>query len=323
MSYEKILTRHFSRLYVVSFAFYLAKKRKHLYNKDRTKGGLTMAVTFYYNNSKIQIFKIISVTLDGIIQMHSHAKSCYEIHLIDDGKGILETADGTYPLHKNSLYITGPNVAHKQISDACLPMHELCVYLKISPQAKDEVIHFFASQPFWIGESNDAVNDVFRQITARHRENVKWNECIISSLAIRLIAEIANMYAPEAVCQNDIFSDGDLNESRSWILDRLLTDEGVHTSLDEIASRMGVCRRQAQRIIQEQYGTSYKTMQYEARMAMAASLLEQESLSLEKCAALCGYASAASFVAAFKRKYKTTPKKYRETIETKSPQVSC
>ncbi|MDE5985640.1 MAG: AraC family transcriptional regulator [Eubacterium sp.] len=273
-----------------------------------------MAITFYYNNSKIQIFKIISDMLENVIQMHSHAKNGYEIHLIYNGKGILETPEGQYKLSKNSLYITGPNVFHKQIPDKQSPMHELCIYLKISSGSKDNTINYFTSQPFWIGKSNSEIRTIFKQMIEEHEKNGPWSESILSALCIKLIAEISRLYSPENASSNSTQNDNDLNESRSWILDQLVLDldDDANATLDNFAKRMGVCPRQAERIIKEHYGSSFKNLKYESRMAMAATLLEQNSISIEECAARCGYASASSFISAFKNKYNVTPKKYRE-----------
>lgn len=273
-----------------------------------------MAVTFYFNNSKIQIFKIFSDTLDYVIKMHSHAKNGYEIHLIDSGKGFLETQSEQYRLSKNSLYITGPNIQHKQIPDFENPMHELCVYLKISADSKDDIINFFTSKPFWIGKSNAAIRNIFKQIIKENQSGELWNESVLSSLAIRLIVEIARLYSPESTSQQQLSSDNDLNESRSWILDEYLLDSGANAALGDFAKIMGVCPRQAERIIKDHYGCSFKKLKYELRMSIAVTLLEQKDISIEECAVQCGYASASSFISAFKKKYNTTPKEYRNGI---------
>ncbi len=273
-----------------------------------------MAVTFYYNESKIQIFKIFSGTINEIIQMHSHTKNGYELHLIDSGYGILDTADGRYELSKNILYVTGPNVLHKQIPDYENPMHELCIYLEIPKSKKsDRAFELFTSRPFWIGKSNAAIRHIFKIMLEENSSDEFLKESILSSLTIRLIVEMTRLYYPDETSPADSFINKDLNENRSWILDQLLLEDCSNVTLNDFAEKMGVCPRQAERIIKDYYGSSFKKLRYEAKMAMAATLLEQNKISIEECAAQCGYASASSFVSAFKKKYKTTPKKYRES----------
>lgn len=272
-----------------------------------------MAITFYYNESKIQIFKIFSGTIDEIIMMHAHTKDGYELHLIDSGYGVLDTIDGRYNLSKNTIYVTGPNVLHKQTPDFENPMHELCIYLKIPKSKKsDKAFELFTSRPFWIGKSNAAIRHIFKIMLEENGSDEFLKESILSSLTIRLIVEMTRLYYPTETSPIDLLTSSDLNESRSWILDQLLLEDCSKVTLDDFARDMGVSARQAERIIKDYYGSSFKKLRYEAKMAMAATLLEQENISVEECALRCGYTSASAFITTFKKKYGITPKAYKE-----------
>lgn len=274
-----------------------------------------MDITFYYNKNKIQIFKIFSGTLDGTVPMHSHTKNSFEIHLIDYGKGTLETDSAKYNLTKNTLFITGPNLLHKQSPDKACPMHELCVYFRISDIKKDsDVISRFASQNFWIGKSNAEIRHLFRQMVEENDKNDQWQNDILSSLSIRLISEITRLYFPDNSNSKKEITETDLNESRSWILDQLFSDDCSNVTLSDFSAQIGVSQRQAERIIKEHYGSSFKKMRYESKMALAATILEEKNTTVEECAVKCGYTSASAFISAFKSKYKITPKKYKEQM---------
>ena len=65
--------------------------------------------------------------------------------------------------------------------------------------------------------------------------------------------------------------------------------------------------RQAERIIKDYYGSSFRKLRYESKMAMAASLLESENITINECAAKCGYTSLSSFAAAFRRNSQQLP----------------
>ena len=272
-----------------------------------------MALSFYFNKSKIQIFKVFSGTLDNSIMMHSHTKNSYELHLIDSGRGILETEDARYELVKNILYVTGPNVAHKQTPDKDMPMHELCVYFKIlNSQENDRAVSMFCSRPFWIGKSNAAVRRILKQMTEESRKNGPWRDSVLSSLAIRLIVEMAGLYFPGNSLEAPNPDNTDLNESRSWILDQLFQEDCSSVSLEDFAGKMGVSPRQAERIIKDYYGSSFKKLRSQAKLAMAATLLEKENTTVQECSVMCGYSSVTSFSNAFKKKYGVTPKTYRK-----------
>lgn len=274
-----------------------------------------MAVSFNFNNTKIQIFKIFSGTLDEIIQMHAHSKNGYEIHLIDYGNGILETENEKYNISKNTLYVTGPNVLHKQTPDMKEPMHELCIFLKVQQNSnKDRLINSFTSKNFWIGKSNVQIRGLFKQMIAENEKNGLWQDEVLSSLTLRLIVEITRLYFPSTMEYLPQIKETDLYENRSWILEQLLLDDLSNTELNDFAIKLGVCPRQAERIIKEHCGSSFKKLKYESKMAMAATLLERKDFSVEECAAKCGYSTSSAFISAFKKKYRTTPKKYRERI---------
>lgn len=272
-----------------------------------------MAVTFYYNGDKIQIFKVFSGTLNDIVPMHSHSKSGYELHYIDSGKGILDIGHNCFELKKGTLFMTGPNMLHKQIPDSENPMHELCVYFKLTGHKfNNDMIKAFASKDFWIGKSNSEIKHIFKQMEEENKNENRWKEDILSSLAVRLMSELTRLYFPEKSFTLNKSENTDLNESRSWILDQLLLDDCSNVTLNDFAEKMGVSPRHAERIIKDYYGTSFKLLRYEAKMAMAATLLEQQKLSVDECSQRCGYTSSSAFIAAFKRKYGITPKTYRE-----------
>lgn len=270
-----------------------------------------MAISFSYCSSSIQILKIASVPINETIQMHSHAKDGYEIHFIDSGKGVLDVPSESFNLSKGSLFVTGPNVLHKQTPDEISPMHELCLYLVIKNSKRAEaLLQYFTSHCFWIGKGNTEIKKLFQRIIYENENPSQWSESTISSLVIELIVEMVKLYTP----QSPVFlSDKktDLNESRAWILDELFYNECINGSLEDFAKGLGVCPRQAQRIIADYYGSTFKKLRQEARLAKAVTLLEAGDLSIEQVAQQCGYASVTSFNKAFKQKYEVTPKIYQ------------
>ena len=132
-------------------------------------------------------------------------------------------------------------------------------------------------------------------------KNSVYKKDIISSLGIRLIVELAKLYYPDNKTDISQSKYTDLNESRSWILDQLLLEDCSNVRLEDFAKNMGVSPRQAERIIKEYYGSSFKKLRYEAKMAMAATLLEEKDISVEECAVKCGYTCSAAFITAFKQ----------------------
>ena len=273
-----------------------------------------MLLSFNYNGCRIQLFKIFADTLDSVVQMHSHAKNGYEIHYIARGNGVLETENESYEIKKNSLYVTGPNVLHKQLSSNDNPVFEISVYLKILGNTDDTAVHFFASKPFWIGKCSAPLRKIFNQLVSENEKAGLWRESVLSSLTLQMIVEMTRLYYPDNASSLLPPEDYDLNENRSCILDTLLLDDCSDVTLNDFARGMGVSPRQAQRIIKDYYGSSFKKLRYESKMAMAASLLESENITVNECAQRCGYTSLSSFANAFKRKFNMSPNVYKKEM---------
>ncbi len=273
-----------------------------------------MILSFNYNGCRIQLFKIFADTLDSVVQMHSHAKNGYEIHYIANGTGVLETDKNRYDIKKNSLYVTGPNILHKQFSNSDDPVFEISVYLKIIGNIDDTSIRFFASNPFWIGKCSPQLRKIFNQLVLENEKTGLWRESVLSSLTLQMIVEMTRLYYPDNASALLPPEDADLNENRSWILDTLLLDDCSNVTLNDFARGMGVSPRQAERIIKDYYGSSFKKLRYESKMAMAASFLEGKDITIDECAARCGYSCASSFTAAFKRKFNIPPAEYKQKV---------
>ena len=75
-------------------------------------------------------FTILSICLEQLVKpipMHSHGKDSYEIHYVSYGYGTLHLSETSYEIVPGTLFITGPQVEHEQISNPAIPMTE-CLY---------------------------------------------------------------------------------------------------------------------------------------------------------------------------------------------------
>lgn len=93
------------------------------------------------NNIELRLrFDNLHITIEQIghgifhksISRHCHGKNYYEAHFICGGKGALIVEDNTYPLKKGTIFMTGPNIIHEQLTDNADPMEEYCLgfYIK-------------------------------------------------------------------------------------------------------------------------------------------------------------------------------------------------
>lgn len=79
----------------------------------------------------------------------------------------------------------------------------------------------------------------------------------------------------------------------------------------KLASELGLSVRQLNRIFKSYYGSSFGQMLSESRLKRAEKLLTTTNEPIEGIAFDVGYRSVSTFLAAFKKRYGTTPNKYR------------
>jgi mannose-6-phosphate isomerase-like protein (cupin superfamily) len=67
--------------------------------------------------------------LRPVIPAHRHSHTSYEIHYTAQGSGSVTVEGVQYPVNANTLYVTGPDIEHRQISSVSDPVIEYCLYL--------------------------------------------------------------------------------------------------------------------------------------------------------------------------------------------------
>ena len=82
-------------------------------------------------------------------------------------------------------------------------------------------------------------------------------------------------------------------------------------TLDDIAQRLAVSRRQLQRAFAEAGETTFRTYVQRVRMARAAELLRDPSVPVNRVATAVGYRQPAQFAKAFRRHHGQPPSDYR------------
>ena len=84
-------------------------------------------------------------------------------------------------------------------------------------------------------------------------------------------------------------------------------------SLDDLAKKVGLNIKKLKTDFKEFYGVPVFTFLLNYKMELAKKLLQEQQLNVNEIAAQLGYSTSSHFIAAFKRKYKTTPKQYAKS----------
>jgi AraC family transcriptional regulator of adaptative response / methylphosphotriester-DNA alkyltransferase methyltransferase len=102
---------------------------------------------------------------------------------------------------------------------------------------------------------------------------------------------------------------GELYRDALLVIERRYGDEDL--SLHSVARTIATSRRQLQRAFAEVGRTSFRRELQRVRMARAADLLREGSLSVQAVASAVGYRQAAQFAKAFRRHHGAPPSVFR------------
>lgn len=218
-------------------------------------------INFIWNDVLFDITDIGGGVLDFDIQRHAHSKNSYELHFIIGGKGELVTDTEKYRLKPGEFFITGPNVYHKQNSDADDPIQDIFIMLQTVNTDKANAIasaflatHFYHSKAFDLATAK-LIADEFKAKKVDYKS-------AIGGLAMKLLTDITRLFLPDTF--SEAISPENLNDRRFIIIEQEFLFNPKPT-LTELSGKLGICERQTQRLLKKYYGKSFREKKRESR----------------------------------------------------------
>ena len=272
-------------------------------------------------------FHIVSVGRGntGHIKMHSHSIASYEIHYIESGQGVLRLRRDEYTLKKGTFYLTGPGIAHEQITISEEPMREIVMYYTVplvcgggenrkSHIKREAWLEQLLSQRFWIGEGPREVWEPFKRIISEIQEKPPGYRTLVPFLAGELFISLGRLYQTGTMDTGDTYVPCS-DEVKYLQIERIFLDDPVHITIQKLAKELGLSVRQVQRLMKSHYGMTFRQMQMENKLELVCRMLEEKENSLEEIAERAGFSSADYLGYCFKQKYGIPTGKYRRKEE--------
>ena len=272
-------------------------------------------------------FHIVSVGRGntGHIKMHSHSIASYEIHYIESGQGVLRLRRDEYTLKKGTFYLTGPGIAHEQITISEEPMREIVMYYTVplvcgggenrkSHKKREPWLEQLLSQRFRIGEGPREVWEPFKRIISEIQEKPPGYRTLVPFLAGELFISLGRLYQTGTMETGDTYVPCS-DEVKYLQIERIFLDDPVHITIQKLAKELGLSVRQVQRLMKSHYGMTFRQMQMENKLELVCRMLEEKENSLEEIAERAGFSSADYLGYCFKQKYGIPPGKYRRKEE--------
>ena len=272
-------------------------------------------------------FDVLSLSHEQIIKpypRHAHSKNSYELHFVPQGSGTLVIDTQKYDITPGTLFMTGPEVPHEQISTRENPMTEYSIYMQVRQPLPKEIpplLKTFLECNFWFGKAEQSICTQTSQLFEELSSHTPGYELMLQSILSQLILNVARHYPGQQkslpVVQNQSFQNQSLptiSEKAYLIIEEAFLYDYKTITLKELANRVSLGERQTERLLQKHYGQSFIQKKTEARMSAASQLLRETNASISDIAEDLGYSSPEHFSNAFRKYYKESPKAFRKTL---------
>jgi len=276
---------------------------------------------FKLGNIKVQILNIERAILTRMLQKHTHSDNSYELHYICAGVGYVVINNTTYDLTQNTLYVTGPNIEHEQVSDKSNPMEEYCIYFEVNTNSdlfvsnSESFENILFNRRFWLGSDKYNIYPLLIQLIYElDNKTLGYNiqvESLIKQILVCLVRNYSkgNQYS-NGIQDTEKSNSSDINDKRCIITDRYFLYEYSDITLNNLASRLGLGIRQTQRFLLKHYGKTFIKMKFEAKMNAATYLLIHGDYIISQIADKLGYSSSEQFYRVFKKHFGISPSDY-------------
>ena len=181
---------------------------------------------FIWNKIQFVITDLGGGKLGEKIPMHVHAKGCYELHFITEGKGTLIADGREIELKKNDFFITGPNIRHSQNYDEQSPIEDVFVLIQIkNDKSKNVFSSIFTQHNFCYLENVD--NKFAKMLLSEWKNKNPDYESVISGLMIIILTQITRLLLPKDF--QEFANKENLNDKRFAIIEQAFLYENEIT----------------------------------------------------------------------------------------------
>jgi AraC-like DNA-binding protein len=254
---------------------------------------------------------------------HSHSNKSYELHYIPGGYGTLIANEQEYPIIPGTLFMTGPDIEHEQLTLPDDPMAEYCICFEVIegparpyPARTHEelenstIAELIKETLFWFGQDTQNMLLSFQQLSIETTHRYIGYDRMVKQSIEQIIIKLIRNYTSNrpSLRQLPIRT---LDDDRLILIEEsFLTNYGDIT-IQELANLLGLSKRQTERTLKDNYSTTFTQKRTIARLNAAAFFLKTTSLSISSIAHKVGYSTLEHFCQSFKKHYGISATVYR------------
>lgn len=231
----------------------------------------------------------------------------FEIELPVEEGGISYIDSSFMPINQNLLICAKPGqIRHTKFPFKCYFIHMIL--------EKGELFDTLNSSPSFLGLKNhERYETIFKRLIKYYDTAIQQDEIIIQSLILELIYQISKdsqLSMPQSkVKNNNIIIEKAINYINEHLSEEL--------TLEKVSEAVALSPIHFHNTFRTSVGKTLRDYIEDRRIKKAVNLIMMTDLSLTDIALECGFSSQSYFSYVFKRKMKTTPRKYAKEIYDK------
>jgi AraC-like DNA-binding protein/mannose-6-phosphate isomerase-like protein (cupin superfamily) len=261
-----------------------------------------------------------------------HTHGFFEIVCVLDGKFTHYVNNQTQNLKRGDIFIMSPETPHTLCAydDGNILVNLLLrkstfesAFLNILPD-NDMLRNFFVKTlyhtpdtPYLLFETRE--DEMLRQIIVsllkEYQEQKRYQKTMLTSLLSVFLTTLLRNHEKDVIIPG---ANSLINNSDTVFILRYMQTNYATITLSELAEFFNYSERQLQRLISQTTGKNFSENIKSLRMAEAARLLSESSLTIAEISDRLGYYDSSSFRKHFKGYYQVTPQSYREQTKTTS-----
>lgn len=239
-------------------------------------------------------------------ERHCHGE--YELHIILSGHARVEIGTKVQNLHPGQALIIAPGKYHMVASnDGELERFSLLITVPKGELAENLAAAVEQFRVFDVpGKLQKQCEEYYYETEAVNIYRRELQHALLNQILIGLLRQIGiqQEQVKSGVVANDL-------ERRSIIDDFFGDSLRKGAGQEELAARLHLSTRQLARVLQKDYGMSYREMLARSCMDRAAWLLRTTELPIPRVAEQVGYRSESAFYKVFFKEFGMTPLHYR------------
>lgn len=253
----------------------------------------------------------IVLTNKALKHIPPHLHEAMEIIVVTEGSLALGVGEKLYPVDKGDVAIVFPNLIHhyQVFSEGTNRANVIMARSNLFANYQKRLEEMCPVNPVIVKEK--VHSDIVKSLTSlflTEQDNEVLKQAHMQIILTRIMEQC------ELVERNSVKTDDLVYKAVKYVAANYKNDFG----LDDMAYELGVSKYVLSRVFSGTFHTNFCQYVNGIRLNYACAYLENTKDSITEISLECGFESQRTFNRAFKKKYRMTPREYRENVKKMS-----